>query len=103
LRDHIRNNNLNEEDFPILANVPELLPGLKWIWEGFHALSASRQHGMGGVQPLMMQEITAYINFKEYEGEDKHEFLHFIQFMDGILVKEISSRKPTPPPRPPGR
>jgi hypothetical protein len=76
----------------VLANIPEIWPELKWIWEGFHTLSASRQRGFSGPQPLLLMEILAYASGRPWDLDDREEFLHYIQFLDGIFMKVADDR-----------
>jgi hypothetical protein len=98
LEQWIKDNNLDRADYPILHDIPEIYPSLKWIWEGFHALSASRQMGMSSYQPLEMEAITSYAVFLRIrEQEDREDFLHYIQFLDGIFMAEVAKKAKTAP------
>lgn len=94
MREHIERNNLDEADYPILSSQPELFPDLKWIWEGFHILSSSRQRGFSSLQPLFYSEIVKYMDENHYVGEDRDYFMQMIQFMDRTFLEELDKKKP---------
>lgn len=92
---HIEEQGLNREDFPILNSQPVLYPDLLWIWQAFHRLSQARQRGYASVQPLQIQEITALARHLDLHGDEKEEFLGYIQFMDDIFVTAMDAKKPS--------
>ena len=81
-------------------DIPEILPEIRWIWEGFHALSASRQRGFSGLQPLTMVDIITYIrhHLELRDSEEREDVLHYIQFMDQIFMAKVDEKAKTKPP-----
>lgn len=84
--------------YPILNSKPELFADLRFIWEGFMILTASRQVGMSSPQPIQFSEIKAYCEFAELrDQEDREAFVHHIQKMDEVFQADFRARNPSTP------
>jgi hypothetical protein len=82
--------------FPILNSKPDLFPDLRWIWEGFMVLTASRQVGMSSPQPIMVSEVLAYCKFAGiFDPEEREEFLHHVQSLDRVFQADFIARNKT--------
>ena len=81
--------------FPILNSKPELFRDLHWIWEAYMSLSASRQAGMAGPQPISITEVLSYCEFQGITNpDDREELLHHVHLMDRIFMADFRAKQP---------
>lgn len=80
------------EEVEALENRPELLPELRYVWNGFILLSDSRSSGMG-LSYIPLSEILAW--FQIYDIDDmaeREEVLEMIKALDRIYVEYQNSK-----------
>lgn len=92
-------------DFPILNSKPSLYPDLVWVWEGFLTISASRQMGFNGPQPISLSEVLAFLHYRGIEDqEEREEFVTLVQALDQVYMADaIAKQKTKDPPKTPPR
>jgi len=61
---------------------------LLWVWQAFHALSASRQMGMGAIGGIPFGEIDRYA--RRYGVVDFEYFHALIAAMDRTYLKIVN-------------
>ncbi len=93
---------IDPDTLPIFANKPELFGDLVWVWEAYLTLSAGRQHGMAGPQPISLVELLAYCSFRGItDPDERDELLHLVQHLDGVYTSHMASKSKggaKPPP-----
>ena len=76
-----------------LLNRPKLRAHDRRYLEAFHTLSASRSHGMGGPQPIQLQEVLAYFEiFGVREPQARHRYLNLVQMLDVVCLEHSAAQ-----------
>lgn len=97
MREEILERGQDPSLFPILNDKPELFPDLRWIWEGFMSISASRQIGMSAPQPILLSEILAYCEYTGiFDSCEREELLNHVQKLDIVFRGDFAARNPSP-------
>lgn len=83
-----------------LANKPALPGYLMMYVDAYSLLSAQREYGLDGVQPLSIQSILSIAT--EYDVYDREVFIKHICSMDRAHRKLLDSKKETIKVKPSG-
>ncbi|WP_185802980.1 phage tail assembly chaperone [Pontivivens nitratireducens] len=76
------------------GNAPRLPDGGVFFWEAFSALSQSRQHGPGGLQPITWADLSAWQAVSGVHLEARH--LAVIRAMDAALLRAARANQAGP-------
>lgn len=80
-------------DIPSLHNRPRLNKWVSEYWEAFQTLIQSRAVHQGGIGPIPLSEIVAYINCVYIRDvDDRLTFIKMIQSLDNVYVKHINKK-----------
>lgn len=76
-----------------LLNRPKILPHDRRYLEAFHTLGASRSAGMGGPEPIKLQEILAYFEIADIrELPRRQRYLEVIQSLDAVFLQHAAEQ-----------
>ena len=80
-------------EVPALQNRPTLSQWVSEYWGAFQVLSGSRAAGQGGIGPIPLSEIVAYMEcIYLHDVDDRLVFITMIQGLDSVYVKFINER-----------
>lgn len=71
-----------------IASKPELLEDVIEAWEAFDLLGSTRQYNSGFPQPILLSEISAYINLFNIKY-DIDKFIQYIKYLDTIYLEKV--------------
>lgn len=74
-----------------IQNAPELNLGSELFYAGFLELTSCRQIGMG-LGPIPLLSILEYCVINEIDGEQREDFIWFIQRLDSKYLEWSKSR-----------
>lgn len=76
-----------------LQNRPSLNKWVNEYWEAFQVLIQSRAVHQGGIGPIPLSEIVAYIDCVYIRDvDDRLTFIKMIQSLDNVYVKHINTK-----------
>jgi len=76
-----------------LKNRPRLNQWVADYWEAFHVLGGSRIVHQGGVGPIPLTEIVAYMDTVYLRNVDERlKMIKMIQSLDNVYVKHINAK-----------
>lgn len=80
-------------DVPALQNRPRITQWTIGYWEAFQVLSSSRLVHQGGIGPIPLSEMVAYMNATNLVDVDERlTMIRMIQALDKVYVKHINSK-----------
>jgi hypothetical protein len=82
--------------------MPELFGDLRYIWEGFLRLTKRRAIHMGGVGAIPYSEVAAYCDDQGFVGEEREDFIRFLDFIDDEYLKFEADRSKREAEKPAG-
>jgi hypothetical protein len=104
MREQVIAQGRDPDEFPILREEdrPTVFRDVEWVWEGFAFLSGSRIMGYASPQPLAVQDMLAYLDYRGItDPDERDEFLFLVQSLDRQFVAHAiaksKSQSPTPP------
>lgn len=74
-----------------IQNAPELYQGLELYYNGFTELTSCRQVGYG-LGPIPMLSILEYCMVNGIEGEQREDFVWFVQRLDQKYLEWSNDR-----------
>ncbi len=78
---------------PSLENRPFLTQWVSEYWAGFQVLGGSRIVHQGGIGPIPLTEIVAYIDVIYLSDVDERlKFIRMIQSLDSVYVKHVNTK-----------
>ena len=78
---------------PALQNRPTLTRWVTEYWEAFQILGSSRTAHQGGIGPIPLSEIVAYMDVVYLRDIDERlTFVTMIQSLDNVYVKHINDK-----------
>ena len=79
---------------------PRLRPWVAEYHRAFHTLSASRPVGLGGVGPIPLTELAAYLNlFGVHDYDEREAFIKMIQALDSVYLKHMHEKAEAKKPK----
>jgi len=76
-----------------LKNRPKLSRWVTEYWEAFHILGGSRIIHQGGVGPIPLTEIVAYMDAVYLRSVDERlTLIKMIQSLDNVYVKHVNEK-----------
>lgn len=76
-----------------LLNRPKAQRHDRRYLEAFHTLSASRSSGMGGPEPIKLQEVLAYFEIASIKDPAvRRRYLDLIQMLDGVYLEHAAAQ-----------
>jgi hypothetical protein len=67
---------------------------LRWIWEGFLILSASRPAGMAGPLHITFSEINHYCQIYGIDGyRKKIDFADYVKLLDTLWIEDYYEKE----------
>ena len=80
-------------DVPALQNRPALSQWVVDYWNAFQTLSGSRASHQGGIGPIPLSELVAYMDATYLRDvEERLKFIRMIQSLDRIYVKHVNDK-----------
>ncbi len=80
-------------DVPTLKTRPTLSQWVTDYWNGFQILSGSRASHQGGIGPIPLSEIVAYMEATYLRDVDERLlFIRMIQSLDTVYVKHVNDK-----------
>ena len=74
-----------------LENRPVLSPWVTEYWEAYQILSTSRRLHQGGIGPIPLSEIVAYLQAADVRDVDERlTYIKMIQALDLVYVSHIN-------------
>ena len=103
MREDILARGEDPSSYPILNSRPEMFSELVWVWEGFLTISASRQMGFNGPQPISLSEVLAFLTYRGIsDPEEREQFLTLVQALDQVFIADSIAKQKTKSSQPPG-
>lgn len=76
-----------------LKNRPRLTMWTTEYWEGYQVLTSSRMVHQGGIGPIPLSEMVAYMDAIDLtDVDDRLRFIRMMQALDKVYVKHINER-----------
>ena len=76
-----------------LRTRPKLTQWTIEYWDAFQRLSSSRTAHQGGIGPIPLSEIVAYLNVMNIRDvDDRLTYIKMIQSLDSVYVKHINEK-----------
>lgn len=80
-------------DIPALRNRPTLNQWVADYWNAFQLLSGSRTAHQGGIGPIPLSELVAYMEATYlHDIEERLKFIRMIQSLDRVYVKHVNDK-----------
>lgn len=76
----------------MIANAPDLLPGLEMYYEAFVELSTCRDHGLGA-GPIPWTAIDRYAERNGFEGEGYEYLLRMVRALDDAFLAHTRKKE----------
>jgi hypothetical protein len=78
-------------EVPALRNRPTLNRWVTEYWEAFQVISGSRATHQGGVGPIPLTELVAYMDATYLRDvEERLKFIRMIQSLDMVYVSHVN-------------
>lgn len=78
---------------PAWDRRPELFDDLVPVWGAFWVLSAGREHGFDGPQPIRASDVAAHFEIEETPQDERAEWYALIRALDAAYLKDSRKRR----------
>jgi hypothetical protein len=76
-----------------LQNRPKLTQWVIEYWEAFHILGSSRIAHQGGIGPIPLTEIVAYMDaIYLFDVDERLKLIKMIQSLDSVYMKHVNEK-----------
>ena len=80
-------------DVPALRDRPRVTPWISEYWDAFQILGSSRIVHQGGIGPIPLSEMVAYMDAVYLVDVDERlKFIRMMQSLDRVYVTHINSK-----------
>lgn len=80
-------------EVPALQNRPQMTQWVIEYWEAFQTLGNSRIPHQGGIGPIPLTEIVAYMDaIYLYDVDERLRMIKMIQSLDRVYMKHVNDK-----------